>query len=112
GVVCGAVFLVAIDAFAKDELPGDLQASSHSAAVCTVKGDVTKLPPVLSEASGLAVGSRPNTFWMHNDGKATELFAIDRSGKEIAVVRINAEITDFEIIRSAPCSGGHCLYIG
>jgi hypothetical protein len=48
---------------------------------------------------------------MHNDGNAAEIFAIDRAGKAVAVIRINAKITDFESIHSAPCSGGHCLYL-
>src|SRR5262245_30169899 len=69
----------------------------------------------LREISGLAA-SRLNasTLWLHNDGNARLLIAVDMSGKLTALVSWPVEIEDFEdvAIGTGPKSGTDYLYVG
>jgi hypothetical protein len=79
------------------------------------------LPDELRESSGLAVSrTQPGVLWSHNDsGDRPNLYAIDSSGRLLAVVRItNADAQDWEDMSSGPCPAGfsttnspHCLYM-
>jgi hypothetical protein len=70
--------------------------------------------PLLTESSGVVMSRRhAGTFWTHNDGssrKREALYAIDRSGRSLAVYRVDGpRLTDWEDI--AIDDQGH-LYIG
>jgi hypothetical protein len=79
------------------------------------------LPDELRESSGLAVSrTQPGILWSHNDsGDRPNLYAIDSSGRLLAVVRItNADAQDWEDMSSGPCparlsttNSPHCLYV-
>ena len=79
------------------------------------------LPEELRESSGLAVSrTQPGILWSHNDsGDRPNLYAINSSGRLLAVVRItNADAQDWEDMSSGPCPAGlstthsqHCLYL-
>jgi hypothetical protein len=93
-----------------------------------VLDELAPLPPVLREASGLAVSrTQPGVLWSHNDsGDKPLLYAIDQKGTLLAKVAVlDAEAIDWEDIAGGPCPEGargavgpgleptpnHCLYI-
>lgn len=79
---------------------------------------VGTLPPVVDEASGLAVSSFDETIlWTHNDsGGRSEVYAFNETGELLATVSLaGASFRDWEDMAGAPCpddSGEHCLYVG
>lgn len=67
----------------------------------------------LPEASGL-VASRATDgrLWAHNDSGKPEIFALDTNGKVASRLTVTgAQIDDWEAMASAPCEGGHCLFL-
>ena len=76
---------------------------AYAARVLEVVG---VLPDELRESSGLAVSrTQPGVLWSHNDsGDGPNLYAIDRSGRLLAVIPIaNAVARDWEDIAPGPC---------
>jgi hypothetical protein len=81
------------------------------------------LPAVLRESSGIAVSrTQPGVLWTHNDsGNDPNLYAIDTTGRLIAVIRVTAAVlVDWEDIATGPCPSTvavepagavSCLYI-
>ena len=70
--------------------------------------------PRLTESSGLAASRRvPGLLWTLNDsGNPPELFAIDSSGRDRGVFRVEgAENRDWEALALARCGRTNCLYI-
>ena len=68
----------------------------------------------LTESSGLAASRRmPGLLWTLNDsGNPPELFAIDSSGRDRGVFRVEgAENRDWEALALARCGRTYCLYI-
>ena len=64
------------------------------------------VPDELKESSGLAVSrTQPGVIWSHNDsGDGPNLYAIDISGKLLAVFRVpGAMARDWEDIAAGPC---------
>jgi hypothetical protein len=59
---------------------------------------IGKLSKVVNESSGLARGTRPNSYFTHNDsGGKPELYEVDSSGKLLSTTLIaNATNTDWE----------------
>ena len=83
--------------------------------LCRVVQSGLAFPDEARETSGLARSAlHSDHLWTHNDaGGQPELFAVDAAGQLIRRVRVNgASLVDWEDIEAAPCSGGHCLYIG
>jgi len=86
-----------------------------------VLDELGTLPDELRESSGLAVSrTQPGILWSHNDsGDRPNLYAIDSSGRLLAIVRItNADAQDWEDMSSGPCparlsttNSPHCLYV-
>ena len=82
------------------------------------QGCQVSLKPVplagLSEASGVAVGSRSSgTLWSHNDSGEPVLFAISSTGEVRGRTRVTgARVTDWEAMSAGPCPNGTCLYVG
>lgn len=75
---------------------------------------VAELPAELIEASGVTRDPRsPDVFWAHNDsGNPAELFALDGSGRVLAVVPVEgAPNRDWEDIAVGPCPSGSCIYL-
>lgn len=69
----------------------------------------------LREISGLAASRlNPSTLWVHNDGGARMLVAVDVAGKPSALVSWPIEIADFEdvAIGPGPKDGIDYLYVG
>lgn len=69
----------------------------------------------LTESSGLATSRRfPGLFWTLNDsGNPPEVFAIDSSGRDRGVFRVEgAENRDWEALALARCGRRDCLYVG
>ncbi len=69
----------------------------------------------LRELSGIAASKQnPGVLWVHNDGSSKMLFAVDTSGKPVALVNWPGEIEDFEdiAIGPGPKTGVDYLYIG
>lgn len=79
------------------------------------------VPDELKESSGLAVSrTQPGVIWSHNDsGDGPNLYAIDISGKLLAVFRVTgATARDWEDIAAGPCPAdattpapSSCLFI-
>lgn len=94
------------------------QGKGYAARVLVVLGT---LPADLNESSGLAVSrSQPGVLWSHNDsGDAPTVYAIDQSGKLLAIVPIaGAAARDWEDMSSGPCPASFigaaaesCLYL-
>ena len=64
------------------------------------------VPDVLAESSGLAVSrTQSGVLWSHNDsGDGPTLYAIDQSGRLLAVVPVDgAEANDWEDLGAGPC---------
>ncbi|HEX5109167.1 MAG TPA: hypothetical protein VFV95_11995 [Vicinamibacterales bacterium] len=79
---------------------------------------VGTLPAELAESSGVAVSrTQPGVLWSHNDsGDSPNLYAIDRSGRLLASIRVgNSVLIDWEDMSSGPCPRGiassRCVYI-
>jgi hypothetical protein len=71
--------------------------------------------PRLSEISGLAASRRnPSFLWVHNDGRAEEVFAINSAGELAAIVRVSKKIDDVEdiAIGAGPRKGVDYVYVG
>jgi hypothetical protein len=95
-------------------LAGPAVAQTVSAPLqCTGAAQVADLPLEIRETSGLArSGLESGRFWTHNDGNSPELFAVDENGaihRRLTITGVT--LHDWEEIESAPCEGGHCLYI-
>src|SRR5262249_17851849 len=76
------------------------------------------LPIELEESSGVVVSrTQRGVLWSHNDsGDGPNLYAIDRSGRLLATIRIgNATEIDWEDMGSGPCPSRirspRCLYV-
>ncbi len=85
-------------------LAADLKAGRSSAA--RVLEEVGEVPDQLRESSGLAISrTQPGVLWSHNDsGDGPNLYAIDMSGKLLAVFRVTgATARDWEDIALGPC---------
>jgi hypothetical protein len=70
-----------------------------------------KLPSVADESSGLANGTKPGTFWTHNDsGGNPELYEINEKGKLLSTRQVrNARNIDWEDLAE---DHNRNLYIG
>jgi hypothetical protein len=89
-----------------ETFPGELS--------CEAPVVLARLPSILYEASGITRDPRrDDLFWTHNDsGNAAEIFALDATGRVLAVVPITrATERDIEDIATGPCPGGDCLYL-
>lgn len=89
-----------------ETFPGELS--------CEAPVVLARLPSILYEASGITRDPRrDDLFWTHNDsGNAAEIFALDATGRVLAVVPITrATERDIEDIATGPCPGGECLYL-
>lgn len=94
---------------------GDHTMARETSDRCEAAVMVGELPPELLEASGITRDPRDaDVFWVHNDsGNPAELFAVDASGRLIAIVPLeNVPNRDFEDIAVGPCTSGSCLYLG
>lgn len=73
---------------------------------------IAALPDNVREASGLVISRRTaDLLWVHDDGEANTLVAIDTAGHERGRVRVDAGITDWEDLSIARCNDLDCLYI-
>jgi hypothetical protein len=64
------------------------------------------VPDELQESSGLAISrTQPGVIWSHNDsGDGPNLYAIDITGKLLAIVRVTGAMArDWEDIAAGPC---------
>lgn len=79
---------------------------------CKPSGALMRLAG-LPEASGLVVSrATGGRLWAHNDSGKAEIFALDLNGKVAAKFTVSgAQIEDWEAMASAPCDGGHCLFL-
>ena len=78
---------------------------------CASRGPAVVLPDALDEVSGAAVGLRdPRAFWTHND-QGSSLYAIDERGRILSEHRLSLDLSDWEDVAVAECSGGSCLYL-
>jgi hypothetical protein len=68
--------------------------------------------PRLDESSGVAPSRRyPGVLWTHNDGPSPVVFATDTTGAALGIVRVRAEVDDWEDVALGPCGPATCLYI-
>lgn len=83
-------------------------------AICTDARVTGRLPSEIDEASGIVAGRRtPGIFWVHSDGSAPWLYAIDSTGTIKARVRAaGVEMHDWEDIAAGPCGSEICLFLG
>jgi hypothetical protein len=81
-----------------------LAASATRAAGDEFAREVGKVrPKQLVEISGLAASRRnPGVLWLHNDGASGLLFALDTTGRLVALVKCPAEVEDLEDIALVP----------
>jgi hypothetical protein len=93
--------------------PSGRAAAQSTESICRAVS-TSVLPDVARESSGLAKSrTRPGVLWTHNDqGHASELFAIDESGRLLQRVRVPVRAIDWEDIDAAACVGGSCVYVG
>jgi len=92
-----------------DERP---RLASFAGNACEPATVIASLPDNVREASGLAISRRhANLLWIHDDGPANELIAIDTAGRERGRVRVDADITDWEDLATADCGDDTCLFI-
>lgn len=57
--------------------------------------------------------SHPGVFWVHDDGSAPTLHAVDAEGRTIGTVRLEGvDLRDWEDLALSSCPGGDCLYVG
>lgn len=87
-------------------------APAAAVQACKPAGRLMRLAG-LPEASGL-VASRvtEGRLWAHNDSGTAEIFALDVKGTVTGRLRVTgAQVQDWEAMASAPCEGGHCLFI-
>jgi hypothetical protein len=93
-----------------------LSACAAPQVSCTNPARVADLPPVLLEASGIAVSRRhADVIWVHNDSEGTPLLhALDRDARRLAEIALPGALaqSDWEDIAIGPCPAGDCLYIG
>jgi hypothetical protein len=85
-------------------LAAGLRAGKSSAP--RVLEEVGAVPDELMESSGLAISrTQPGVLWSHNDsGDGPNLYAIDISGKLLAVFRVTGAMArDWEDIDAGPC---------
>lgn len=84
-----------------------------AAPECRIVGRPQPIGADVSESSGIAVSGRTEgLYWTHNDSGEPYVVAIGADGADRGRVRVvGAEMEDWEDIASAPCEGGHCLYI-
>src|SRR3954471_803181 len=69
----------------------------------------------LREISGVAASRQnPDVLWVHNDGSSRFIFAVNTSGKLVALASWSIEIEDFEdiAIGPGPKSGVDYIYVG
>jgi hypothetical protein len=95
------------DSSLKRALAADLQAGRSSAP--RLLEQVGAVPEELRESSGLAISrTQPGVLWSHNDsGDGPNLYAIDISGKLLAVFRVTGAMArDWEDIAAGPCPEG------
>lgn len=59
--------------------------------------ELGKLPPHISEASGLVITS-PGKFWTHNDDGIPALYCIDSSGNLLRSIHLNSTNTSWEAL--------------
>lgn len=76
--------------------------------------EVTPLPNKILEASGLELGTEPNTYWSHNDkNNPTEIYQFDTTGLLLKTIKISNGLTpqqsDYEDLAK---DNDHNLYIG
>ena len=63
--------------------------SENVTSLCEAPHRIAAVPDELKEASGLAISRRnPGILWVHNDGGAPVLFALDTLGRVRARIRI------------------------
>lgn len=89
-----------------------MSAPAAAMQTCKPSGTLMRLAGI-PEASGL-VASRATDgrLWAHNDSGKPEIFALDTNGKVAARLTVTgAQIDDWEAMASAPCEGGHCLFL-
>jgi hypothetical protein len=68
--------------------------------------------PRLDESSGVAPSRRyPGILWTHNDGSRPLVFVTNTSGAELGIVRVRADVEDWEDAALGPCGRGTCLYL-
>jgi hypothetical protein len=68
--------------------------------------------PRLDESSGVAPSRRhPGILWTHNDGAKPFLFATDTTGAALGIIRVRAEVDDWEDVAVGPCGGFTCVYL-
>jgi hypothetical protein len=92
------------DSSLKRALAADLQAGRSSAP--RLLEETGAVPDELRESSGLAISrTQPGVLWSHNDsGDGPNLYAIDISGKLLAVFRVTGAMArDWEDIAAGPC---------
>lgn len=66
----------------------------------------------LDESSGVAPSRRhPGILWTHNDGPKPFFFATDTTGAALGIVRVRAEVDDWEDAALGPCGRATCLYL-
>lgn len=91
--------------------------------VTAAAGDVVGVPhqvgrihsKELEEISGMVASRQnPSILWMHNDGGANEVFAVQTSGRVVGRVDFSAETDDVEdiAIGPGPEAGRDYLYVG
>jgi hypothetical protein len=86
--------------------------AAASLQTCKPSGALMRLAG-LPEASGLVVSrATAGRLWAHNDSGKAELFALDVNGKVTSKMTVEgAAVEDWEALASAPCDGGHCLFV-
>lgn len=90
-------------------------AATELSDICSARPTTRVLPSAVRETSGLVQSRRnPGIFWTHNDaGNAAVLYGVTAEGAIRSTVKVQgARLEDWEDIDVAPCSGGHCLFIG
>lgn len=88
-------------------------ARGTAAPECRIVGRPQPIRADVPESSGVARSGRTQgVYWTHNDSGEPQIFAVGVDGADRGRVRVSgAQVDDWEDIASAPCEGGHCLYI-
>lgn len=94
--------------------PAPPPGARSDASICTDARVTGRLPAEIDEASGIVASRRtPGIFWIHSDGPAPWLYAVDSTGTIKARVRTaGVELYDWEDIAAGPCGSETCLYLG
>ena len=90
-------------------------ASAPPTGDCGAVTRIDTLPPILREASGIAVShARPDILWVHNDSNNPfVIVALDTLGRVRGRVRIDTTRAsiDWEDIAVARCGDADCIYL-